>query len=322
MASVAFSATVEDSEKFIGDLQKSQLEVGSRVFSDPKVEMELEKDSSIVRGHLQFELDSSMPLQGDYKLAFCGVDAYDPAVNVHVSRSQTAFQNDVGMFLGGYLSKEHEVTSGSASVPNMLETLESKLLMPDVPQQENATDCGYFILEQILRVLQLPAAVLRALASKRAEDLAMLPWPSQEEVADRKVRLRDALGTLFEAAHKADNNDVECLLKADVELRAKVRSALWEGTWFAQAAKHVAEENGPDAGASVETADCENGLLQLPSIALRSLCIRRGCVPFGTLQRSDLLAAITGKQPIQEGASAGEHDDKVAELPEKRARCE
>merc|ERR1712232_218086 len=185
--------------------------------------------------------------------------------------------------------------------------------------QENSNDCGYFILEQILRVLPLPATALRVLASKGAEDLAMLPWPSQEEVADRKVKLREALGTLFEAAHKADNNDVEGLLKSDVELRAKVRAALYEGTWFAQAAKHVAEQNGPDAGATVETADSKNDkndLLQLPSIALRSLCVRRGCVPFGTLQRSDLLAAITGEQPIQEGTTAEEHVGKVAELPE------
>merc|ERR1711862_949791 len=90
-------------------------------------------------------------------------------------------------------------------------------------------DCGFFILEMILRALQLSPKALRELATASSVEIAMLPWPSQKQVLRRKSQLRDATAALVAAARDGGTGDVETLLKADDALKAKIRAALKEG---------------------------------------------------------------------------------------------
>merc|ERR1711957_951809 len=106
---------------------------------------------------------------------------------------------------------------------------ETSICLPGVPQQETSHDCGFFILEQTLRCLQLPPKALRELATASSVEVAMLPWPSQQQVLRRKELLRDIITDLFAAARKSGNSDVEVLFKNDPTLRGKIREALLEG---------------------------------------------------------------------------------------------
>merc|ERR1719409_2162241 len=57
----------------------------------------------------------------------------------------------------------------------------------------------------------------------------MLPWPSQKQVLRRKVKLREAMASLFAESRKLGTGDVELMLKGDPGLRARIRSSLREG---------------------------------------------------------------------------------------------
>ncbi|CAE7444052.1 unnamed protein product [Symbiodinium natans] len=120
------------------------------------------------------------------------------------------------------------------------------LQLPDTAQQESAHDCGFFILEQVLRLLQLSPTALRSLAQRSTEDVAGLPWPAQREVVKRKKKLREITADLFVAARRQGTGDVEALLKQDeAVLRKKLLLAMWEGPYFAKA---VANLIGMDPG--------------------------------------------------------------------------
>ena len=92
---------------------------------------------------------------------------------VHRRREVSEFQEQVGKFLGGYLSREWENAKVGATLGEEFEpeSIVAGIQLPDVPQQERANDCGYFVLEQILRLLQLGPEALRALATASAEEV-------------------------------------------------------------------------------------------------------------------------------------------------------
>merc|ERR1712160_142021 len=103
---------------------------------------------------------------------------------------------------------------------------ETSICLPGVPQQETSHDCGFFILEQILRCLQLPPKALRELATASSVEIAMLPWPSQQQILRRKAMLREVVDTLFAAARRLGTGDAEEMMKAEPELRRQLRDAL------------------------------------------------------------------------------------------------
>merc|ERR1711904_169254 len=127
----------------------------------------------------------------------------------------TSFQAQVGSFLGGYLEKEQETMQLEKGQGSSVQRIEAAVCLPGIPQQENSHDCGFFILEQILRALQLSSEALRELAQASSVEIAMLPWPSQKQIARRKSKLREAMACLFAAARQASTGDVDVLLKND-----------------------------------------------------------------------------------------------------------
>lgn len=293
-ASCQFKARGDGSDGALPDPKKSILRVGNREFTNPHVEMAVDSRGDdgrpgVCEGKVEFALDSAVKTANEYSLEFGGHGVYGTFPTLCVRRDVSSFQRQVSRFLADYVAKEWESTdSGDASQRRPYDTaqLHSAVLLPDVPQQETANDCGFFILEQILQALQLTPEEFRQLANASAAMVSSLPWPSQKDVARRKTRLREAVSALFKAAEETGKTDVEVLLKEDPELRSLIQDALWDGRRFAEAARILAAHSAPRQKFSV--AD----LGAMPTKELRGLCTQHGVLPPGSVDRTDLLRAL------------------------------
>lgn len=236
LTTVQFLATGDGSAGPVGDPARSTLWVGQKAFECPDLDIS-EKSCrggdgrpGVVRGTLEFIMDSESCSMDEYILEYAESGMYQPELHFVCDRKASASQQTCARFLAGYVATEWEKLAEASGRPADFD--ESKvtkgLSLPGVPQQENSSDCGFFILEQVLRTLQLHPVVLRALAKAGHRDLASLPWPSQQDVTARKAKLRDCLGHLFQAACTHGINDVEALFRADPKLEHIARLALWE----------------------------------------------------------------------------------------------
>lgn len=193
-----------------------------------------------LEGALSFRLDrrgAAKTVGGQYNLEFGDPnDGYEPPqLKLRIGEKPTPFQEQVAKFLGGYLDKERDLSFGhpqdhsNGKASNMSRNVEASICLPGVPQQETSHDCGFFIMEMILRTLSLPPKALRELATASSVEIAMLPWPSQQQILRRKAMLRDAVDALFAAARRIGTGDVEEMLKVEPELRRQLRAALTDG---------------------------------------------------------------------------------------------
>jgi len=247
----------------VGDPRSSVLRVGAREFGAPSVELTSETMSGdgqpgVVDGYLHFELDSEANVSGEHVLEYAGVSLYGPPLRLQLSRTSTPFQKQVGRFLRGYVHKEWATQAKEEVPPEDAEADERATRLPDVPQQETANDCGYFILEHIFQVLQLAPSTLRCLARANVRDVSALPWPTQDDVTRRKDKLREGLGVLFAAAQEHRSGDVEKMLQKDAELCAAIREAFTESTAFAEAVQRL-ESGGGGATTAAAAAGTEEG---------------------------------------------------------------
>mmetsp|Transcript_27587 Transcript_27587/g.63796 ORF Transcript_27587/g.63796 Transcript_27587/m.63796 type:complete len:368 (+) Transcript_27587:119-1222(+) len=206
-------------------------------------------------------------------------------MKLSLERKRSECQSEVARYLGGYLGKEWETNSpGVASgEPYVEEKLSERLLLPDVPQQEKANDCGFFVLEQILRTMQLSPTALRRLAKASTAEIAALPWPSQQEVAERKAKLRETLDNLIAAAALEGTGDVEALIKKDAELRRSVQAAMFDGPAFSEA---VTRWIGQRPEFTKESLD------GMTTKELRALCVQLGVLSSKMVDREDLLQGL------------------------------
>lgn len=237
---VHFSAEGDGTAGALTEPRRSRLKAGGREFGNRELSLKIkdlggDSQPAYVEGTLGFRLDrrGAAKTGGEYILEYGDVgDNYQPLLRLRMGQKPSAFVAQVGQFLGGYLEKEQgsylngkkrpQEKSGSVQV-------ECAITMPGVPQQETSHDCGFFILEQILRALQLSPEALRELAQASSVEIAMLPWPSQKQVFRRKAKLREAMASLFAEARKLGSGDVDLMLKGDPGLRARIRTALREG---------------------------------------------------------------------------------------------
>ncbi|CAE7298105.1 unnamed protein product [Symbiodinium pilosum] len=248
VALVGFRAQGDGSLGPLVDPRLSRLQFGHRIIKDPELDLKVRNYGDfgvpgVLEGTLEFAFDSSTRICGDYMLHYGGVAEYKPALKLELRREPNQSQQQVSRLLAGYCGKEWETASPDAPYKDSL--IAGSLQLPDTPQQESAHDCGFFILEQVLRLLQLTPTALRSLAQKSTEDVAGLPWPAQREVVKRKKKLREVTADLFVAARRQGTGDVEALLKQDEVLRKKLLLAMWEGPYFARA---VANLIGMDPG--------------------------------------------------------------------------
>lgn len=223
--------------------RNSRLKAGGREFDNTDLELKSRERGGHgkfgrLEGSLGFRLDrrGAAKTCGEYTLMYGDAnDDYQPELRLRMGEKPTSFQAEVGRFLGGYLAKEREIAfgtkapDGDAQMYGSTSRIQEAVCLPGVPQQETSHDCGFFILEMILRALQLTPEALRELATASSVEIAMLPWPSQKQVFRRKARLRDALNALLTSGRQRGTGDVEAILKAEPELRAKTRAALIEG---------------------------------------------------------------------------------------------
>jgi hypothetical protein len=293
-ANVYFKARGDGTAGALPDPKKSILTVGGREFCNPHVELTVDNRGDDGRpgrleGHLEFALDSSVKISSESTLEFGGRGFYGGFPTLCVRRGLSSYQRQVSSFLAGYVAKEWEIAdTGDATQRRAYSASQimSEVRMPDVPQQETANDCGFFILEQILQALQLSAESLRTLAASSETLLAAMPWPSQQDVVRRKSRLKEGLEALFKAADEMGTQDVEVLLKEDQALRSQLQSAFWDGPRFADAARKLAIHSAPKQKFSI--AD----LGAMSTKALRNLCAQHGALPPGTVDRPELLRAL------------------------------
>mmetsp|Transcript_59547 Transcript_59547/g.93999 ORF Transcript_59547/g.93999 Transcript_59547/m.93999 type:complete len:567 (+) Transcript_59547:2-1702(+) len=239
-------------------------------------------------GTIEFALDSSVKIAGEYEIEFAGRGEFSKLPSFQLRRGPSKHQEHVASFLSGYASKEWENVDADEAQRQAAydpSEIESKICLPDVPQQETDHDCGFFILEQILLSLQLSPETFRMLAKTSAAMISAMPWPSQKDVLRRKALLREALDAIFKAAGETGNTDVDVLLK-DPELRALVKSALWDGPRFCEAARALVSHAAPKQKFSI--AD----LGAMSTKELRGLCTQHAVLPPGTCERADLLRAL------------------------------
>merc|ERR1712048_316489 len=123
----------------------------------------------------------------------------------------TKMQKNVSRYLGGYLAKEWETNGPAKSV--RFDKTSARALVADVHQQENLNDCGVFVLENTLRSLSMKPSFLRVMAKASPDVLQTFPWPSQEDITARKMKLKGIVARLFEVAAETGTSDVEKVLK-------------------------------------------------------------------------------------------------------------
>ncbi|CAE7737208.1 unnamed protein product [Symbiodinium sp. CCMP2456] len=248
VALVGFRAQGDGSLGPLVDPRLSRLQFGHRIIKEPELDLKVRNYGDfgvpgVLEGTLEFAFDSSTRICGDYMLHYGGVAEYKPALKLELRREPNQSQQQVSRLLAGYCGKEWELANPETPYKDSL--IAGALQLADTPQQESAHDCGFFILEQVLRLLQLSPTALRSLAQRSTEDVAGLPWPAQREVVKRKKKLREVTADLFVAARRQGTGDVEVLLKQDEVLRKKLLLAMWEGPYFAKA---VANLIGMDPG--------------------------------------------------------------------------
>lgn len=209
--------------------------------------------SELHDGYLHFELDSESLTSGEHVLEYGGPGVYREPLVMSLKRRMSSFQRKVAGFLRGYLQVEWCQSQGNKNVKDDYKPpVDAKLL--DVPQQENANDCGYFLLEQILLVLQLSPQTLRLLAGASVEDLTSFPWPSQADVTFRKEKLKEGLGVLFQAAKMTGTSDVEVMMRRDPDLLEALRCTLVDSTGFVDAVRSWEEAQHPGDRGTIENA--------------------------------------------------------------------
>lgn len=245
----------------LGEPRGSVMRVGDRDFRSPTAELTADSmggdgQPGMVDGYLHFELDSEANVSGEHTLEYAGMGLFGPPLRLRMTRTITNFQRQVARFLRGYLHKEWALRAGQeAPPPEDEDAHEQATRLPDVPQQETANDCGYFILEHIFQVLQLAPKTLKWLSRASVEDMSSLPWPSQEEVTRRKDKLREGLGAMFEAAQRYRVSDVEVLLKKDADLRETLHNTFHDNEAFAEAALRLEARSQDGQAACAEASD-------------------------------------------------------------------
>jgi len=141
----------------------------------------------------------------------------DSGVDVPGSKEKTV------KFLRGYIWREW-VESKLAHAGNIGEKVTTawalKAVQADVPKQTNNYDCGVFVIEYLLHLLQAPSSLEGlGLAGHRW-------WFGQVRVAHRRMRLHWIARTLQEQSLKRGEADVAKLLQHDKRLHAAVTAAL------------------------------------------------------------------------------------------------
>lgn len=293
-AAVKFKSRGDGTAGPLADPKRSILRVHGREYTNPRADYAVDNRGDEGRagqceGSIEFALDSSVRIAGEYEIEFGGRGEFGKLPSFQLRRGASKHQEHVASFLAGYASKEWEnvdIEEAQRQAAYDSSEIVSNVCLPDVPQQETDHDCGFFILEQILLSLQLSPELFRMLAKTSSAMISAMPWPSQKDVLRRKALLRESLNAIFKAAEETGNTDVEVLLKEDPELRALVKSSLWDGPRFCDAARSLVSHTAPKQNFSI--AD----LGAMSTKELRGLCTQHGVLPPGTVERPDLLRAL------------------------------
>jgi len=152
-------------------------------------------------------------------------------------------------FLRGYLWREwiernpHLASMGTDSFGEEEKAEALKAVVADVPKQTNGYDCGIFIIEYLLHVLQSRSAL---------KSLGLAPhqhWFGQVAVSHRRKRMHWIAKRLQSEAQKRSDPDVGKLLK-DKTIRAAVLWALRDTPKQKRSDETAMENGGPNGGSA------------------------------------------------------------------------
>jgi len=146
------------------------------------------------------------------------------------SAVEPSSKNQAVGFLRGYIWREYserflttaEARSKHAQESVKIEKVVNRLqaVVADVPKQENNHDCGIFVIEYLLHLLQSRSAL---------PGLGLAPhqhWFRQAAVSHRRDRLRWIANELMKEARKRSQPDVGILLQKNKTLRDQVKMQL------------------------------------------------------------------------------------------------
>lgn len=131
------------------------------------------------------------------------------------------FQKEVCRYTQGMLRKEWERKhEDDKKKKKMFDKQRIRAVAVNAPQQENLNDCGVFVLENVLTILNAstdyPDKMARRPLSSR------LQWVGQTEVKWRRRRLKECMNHLFELRERHQTSDVEQMMSKDSELRDRL----------------------------------------------------------------------------------------------------
>lgn len=171
------------------------------------------------QGQLEFELDGRCKASLFHFTYSPGFGF--PSIQLEFDAfSLSKMQKNVTRMTSGFLKKEWEKENRKIAYDKS----KVRAAMVNAPQQENLYDCGVFVLENILILLQQGEDYLARIAADPTNvDIAR--WCGQAEVRHRRRRLVDCLSICFQEAATKKSSDISVLLK-DSDFRQKVKDCL------------------------------------------------------------------------------------------------
>eukprot|EP00928_Gymnodinium_smaydae_P009344 TRINITY_DN13487_c0_g1_i1.p1 TRINITY_DN13487_c0_g1~~TRINITY_DN13487_c0_g1_i1.p1 ORF type:complete len:626 (-),score=147.79 TRINITY_DN13487_c0_g1_i1:159-1952(-) len=224
---VSFDARGDGSMGPLPRPEKSWLEVDGCRCTNPELGLRINMGggddvAGRFEGTLTFALDGQIR-SSSFMLHYAGV-GFKPVRIEFDPFMLTKWQKVVSRYLGGYLGKEWLVNGPQKTVK--FEKQSARALVADVHQQENLNDCGVFVLENTLRALSMKQEFLKELAGASPKTLKSFPWPTQNDITNRKLKLKAIVARLFEIAAEKGTSDVEVLLKGNEALKKECFQSL------------------------------------------------------------------------------------------------
>lgn len=223
--------------------ETSTLKVDGYVCTDPTLGLRVNNGGGHgvqgwFEGTLTFAMDGKCRTS-TFVFEYSG-EGYTPVTLEFDPFALTKLQKDVSRYLGGYLAKEWD--QNGPSKKQRFEKQSARALVADVHQQENLNDCGVFALENSLRALSMKKEFLKAMAEATPKVLKTFPWPTQQDITTRKLKMKAIVARLFSAAAEKGTNDVEKLLKDDAALKAEVLKSLTDDDQAGEGSKGTLDQ--------------------------------------------------------------------------------
>jgi len=171
-------------------------------------------------GQLEFALDGRCKAS-NFDFHYCPGFGFDEIPLQFDAFHLSKMQKNVTRMLGGFLKKEWDKEGHKAS----FDKKKVRAAMVNAPQQENLYDCGVFVLENVLCILQEGKSYVDKISDDPTNE-AVARWVGQAEVRHRRKRLVDCLMICFGACARMGTTDLNKVLEEDADVKEQVKACL------------------------------------------------------------------------------------------------